>query len=206
MRAVLVDTGLDWWLRAFRGASVDYVDFMGTGAAGDPSGHGTRSAMALLCAGRDGSPALCGRLELVVCKAIGGGVHPVARALRWAALRRVAMVVLPFGRLLPQPAVREAVAALARSGAEIYAAAGNRGPDVLLYPAASSRVVAVTGAGPDGRILPECCAGSGVDLIAPGLVRCPLEGGELRGSSIAAVIAAGVRALALEADGGNDHA
>lgn len=87
----------------------------------------------------------------------------------------------------------------------MFAAAGNRGPELMLYPASARNVLAVTGAGPDEGVLDECYAGSAVDLVAPGVARCPLDGYAMRGSSVAAVIAAGTHALALEAAEGNLH-
>ena len=216
----LVDTGLDWTLPAFRGASLDYVDLLGTGAAADPSGHGTRGAALLLCpalaAGAPGlgepglgepgrgklnreAPALAGAVSLTVFKAVGGGPGAVARALRLALARGARLVVLPFGRLLPDREVARAVAALLAAGTEVLAAAGNRGPEQVLFPASMPGVLAVSGAGLDGAVLAECPDGAAVSCLAPGLVRCPADGRTMRGSSAAAVMAAGLRALALQA-------
>lgn len=203
----LVDTGLDRSSPFFRGGSVDVVDLLGTGTAGDPSGHGTRGAALLLCPAPDGTaPALAGAVFLTVFRAVGGGSRPVARALRLAAARRVDVVALPFGRLLPDPEVAEALAELRAAGTEILAAAGNRGADHVLFPASARGVLAVSGADANGAVLAECPAGAAVRVLAPGLVRCPLDGQAMRGSSAAVVMAAGLRALALGTPGPGDPA
>jgi subtilisin family serine protease len=203
VRVALIDTGVDWTQPIFGQVALSVRDFAGTAAAMDPTGHGTRSA-ALLLVGDETGPALAGGVVLTVCKAVGTGPRAVAHAIDWAAARNV-LIVLPFGRAVGDAKVAAALRAAREAGVEVLAAAGNRGPDAVLFPASGPGVVAVTGAGPDGTVLPECPSGIGVDCIAPGLVRCPLGTGPARGSSVAAVIAAGVRALEHEIRSSRRH-
>lgn len=199
-RVVLLDTGLDARLPAFAGARLICRDFAPDAPAGDPTGHGTRSAAMLV--GRcpqTGYRGLLPGAELAVARVLTPGdfaatAAAITRALGWAASLGADVVAMPFGSTRPGPApVARALAALAERGVRLFAAAGNRGPDAECFPARARGVVSVGAAGADGRPLAGCCAGPGVALYAPGADVPALDRhgvGAAHGASPACVIAA----------------
>lgn len=130
---------------------------------------------------------------LLACDVLGGAddARDIAEALLWATRMGAQVAVMPFGRLTGSAAVARAVALAAAGGVALFAAAGNLGPENLTFPAWLPEVAAVTAVGPDG-VLPECSARA--DLAAPGdaVEASGPDGTQLmRGSSPAAVLAAG---------------
>ena len=127
--------------------------------------------------------------------AAGGSADAVARAMGWLAQMGAPVISIslvgPPNRLL-----QAAVKALIARGHLVVAPVGNDGPAAPpLYPAAYPGVIAVTGVGPDGRLLPEAGRGLHVDFAAPGagIVAAAPGGGvsAVRGTSFAAPIVAG---------------
>ncbi|HLZ77580.1 S8 family serine peptidase [Phenylobacterium sp.] len=130
--------------------------------------------------------------------AAGGSAEAVARAMGWLAQMRAPVISIslvgPPNRLL-----QAAVQSLIVRGYLVVAPVGNDGPAAPpLYPAAYPGVIAVTGVGPDGRLLPEAGRGLHVDFAAPGagIVAAAPGGGvtAVRGTSFAAPIVAGALA------------
>ena len=168
----------------------------------DATGHGTRNLSILACRtrGAEDQPALAQDAHFLVAKAVCADPRRIARAIAWVTDRKADVVILPLGRTRGSPVVDNAlVHALAR-GCLIFAAAGNRGPNCLLYPAAHRSVTAVTASDPEGTILDWCCRADLADAVALGVVTSPLARDAkdvVRGSSVACVIAGGLAALDL---------
>ncbi|WP_199422673.1 S8 family serine peptidase [Actinotalea solisilvae] len=121
----------------------------------------------------------------------------LVRAVRRVVADGAQVLVLPFGRRRLGRRVAMVLRTVAESGVRVVVAAGDLGPDVLAFPASVSGVTAVT-AHDDAGLLPGCSARG--DLSAPGS-DVPAAGRDgvvrLRGSSPAAVLAAGVVAAVL---------
>lgn len=205
VRLGLVDSGVRWAHPVFAGARLRGRDFTGSSGLGDASGHGTASASLLVGQGGGWLRGLCPDSELLFAKALGlrereASVEAIARAIRWLVGQGAQLVVLPFGSCRGAPLITRELRRAVERGCRVLAAAGNRGPDVLAFPARLPEVLAVTGLGPDGAPLPFCCARDEVALQAPGH-EVPTVGAHgpatLSGSSPAAVLAAGVMALYL---------
>ena len=125
----------------------------------------------------------------------GGSAEAVARAMGWLAQMRTPVISISLVGP-PNLLLQAAVQALIAKGHLVVAPVGNDGPAAPpLYPAAYPGVIAVTGVGPDGRVLPEAGRGTHVDFAAPGAgIVAALPGGGLtavRGTSFAAPIVAG---------------
>lgn len=115
----------------------------------------------------------------------------IAKAVRWAVVGGADVVVLPFGRQRLGRRLTTTLHAAMAEGVQVFAAAGDLGPEALAFPASVTGVVAVTAH--DGvRLLPQCSQFA--DLAAPGY-DVPGAGlrtrARLQGSSVAAVLAAG---------------
>jgi hypothetical protein len=115
----------------------------------------------------------------------------IARAVRWAVVGGADVVVLPFGRLRLGRRLTTTLHAAMAEGVQVFAAAGDLGPEALAFPASITGVVAVT-AHDGSRLLPQCSERA--DLAAPG-IDVPGAGlrthARLQGSAVAAVLAAG---------------
>lgn len=115
----------------------------------------------------------------------------IAKAVRWAVVGGAAVVVLPFGRQRLGRRLTTTLHAAMAEGVQVFAAAGDLGPEALAFPASITGVVAVTAHDGTG-LLPE--SSRHADLAAPG-VDVPGSGlrtrARLQGSSAAAVLAAG---------------
>jgi subtilisin family serine protease len=205
IRIGLVDSGVRWAHPVFAGARLRGRDFTGSSGLGDPSGHGTSSAALLVGQGGGWPRGLCPDSELLFAKALGlrereASVRAIAQAIRWLSGQGAQVLVLPFGSCQGAPLITRELRRAVERGCQVLAAAGNRGPDVLAFPARLPEVMAVSGLWPDGAPLPFCCARDEVALYAPGH-EVPTVGAHgpatLSGSSPAAVLAAGLMALEL---------
>jgi len=198
LKIALFDSGINWRTKAFRHIKLDCRDFTDSGTMADSLGHGTKNVSLLFgnCLTPEDIPLLSDA-TLLLCKVLGAGTKPVKSAIAWACSWGAKIIILPFGHAGPQRGIGKELAEANQFGVSIFAAAGNRGPDILLYPASSSYTFAVTGADREGRILKECYSGKHFHFIAPGIVSCPLDGSIMRGSSTATILAAGVAALSI---------
>jgi len=202
-RIALLGGGICWERLVFAGAAIRVRDFTGGRHLRDATGHGTAHASLLVGRPADGFGGLAPRAELLFARVLGArdrttAERAVAAALRWAVDMGADVVALPFGTWRCAPRVAEAIERASRSGTAILAAAGDRGPGRVAFPAWLDGVVAVTGTDVRGRVLPECCSLEQADLAAPGEdVRAvgPTGPMALRGSAPAAVLAAAVEAL-----------
>lgn len=140
----------------------------------------------------------------------GGSADTLIRALAWMAEQDVRVVnisiVGPRNR-----ALEAAVSRFIAQGRIIVAAVGNDGAQSdPLYPAAYEGVIAVTAIDADRRILPEAVQGDHVDFAARGMdmVWPDLDGrqAQVRGTSFAAPIVAGLLAQELNRSGSTDQA
>lgn len=200
----VLDSGVRPRQPAFRGGDVRTRDFTGMGTA-DPDGHGTACAALLAARGEGGMVGLVPRGRLLVGRVRPGPTGPaseraLAQAIEWAVCEGADVLAMPLGRVGDTPRVARAIGRALDAGAAVFAAAGNYGPDVLLFPAALPGVVAVTGAGPEGVPLGWCSRAPSIGCIAPGSA-VPSVGPWgptlVHGSSPATCLAAGVAALAL---------
>ena len=105
------------------------------------------------------------------------------------------------------PELALALAAAAKKGVVLVAAAGNAGPkSAPLYPAADPNVIAVTATDPDDKLFVQsnrgrqfAVAAPGVDILAP----APADTYQITtGTSVAAAQVSGIVALLLEAKPG----
>lgn len=200
-RIALVDGSVDRGDPVLLGAQVEILG-LGRGCAAAPlSWHAT--ACAALLVGQPGRET-CGIVPdavLVSVPVLGLRAdrrsvrdRMIAYGIEAATATGVDVMVLPFGRTEGSAVISKALDSAVQQGVVLFAAAGNLGPDTLTFPGSHPRVRSVTARGLAGP-LPECCAradiiafGEDIDICGPG----ELPGGRrLRGTSPAAVIAAG---------------
>ena len=175
IRVALFDSGISFRQPVFHGALIKARDFTKSGGVFDPTGHGTKSARLLVAQGRGFFRGIAPACTLLVGKVLGTGdpdasVRATVRSIRWAVHEKAHIVILPFGRAHGSSLVAREVRRAVASGCVFFAAAGNRGPDMFLFPARLHDVLAVSAADPDGKPLEWCCQAPQVDCYAPGQV------------------------------------
>jgi membrane-anchored mycosin MYCP len=203
VRIALLDSGVNWSDPVFAKARIWGRDFTGSGNLFDPTCHGSANAALLVGQSPAGFVGLSPDCELLVAKVLGHRewkrtVKAITAALRWAIHAGSDVVILPFGTFRGAASIiREIRSAVARE-CRVFAAAGNRGADMICFPAWLPEVTAVSALTYDGCIYPGCCALDNVDIYCLGdhvpTVGCG-ETTELSGSSPATVLAAGISAL-----------
>jgi subtilisin family serine protease len=188
----------------FEGAFLETRDFTGSGGVFDPTGHGTKSAALLVSQGGNWLRGLVPACTLLVGKVLGSPVPKTSaialdKGIRWAVDQQAQVLILPLGRTVGSKLVAEAVRDALSVQCQFFAAAGNHGPDICLFPAYLSGVKAVSAADVAGMPLSWCCQTERVDCYAPGreLLAIGRGGSTLNGSSAATILVAGVAALQL---------
>lgn len=205
IQVALLDSGIGWSHPMFRGAQVKARDFTGTGRVFDLTGHGTKNAGLLVGQGHGGLRGLVPACTLLVGKVLGTGdpdasAKALAQGIRWAVYEGADLIVMPLGRCRGAAVVTQAVRRALRANCQLFAAAGNRGAETLLFPARLPGVIAVSAADSNGKPLDWCSQMPQVDRYAPGedIWSIGLEGATpVSGSSLATVLTAGVAALHL---------
>ena len=201
-RIGLIDSGVDGAHPVLAAAAIVRH---GCEGAAFPAGHGT--AVASLLVGESvGFESVIPGATLyasdIFCGHGGGSLSLLAIALDWMAREKVAVVNISLVGA-KSPLLTGLVRAMTSRGFLLVAAVGNDGPSAPpLFPAAYPEVVGVTGVDADRKLLPEACRGEQVDFAAQGaqVVAASTGGGfgEIRGTSFATPIVAGLLARTLE--------
>ena len=127
----------------------------------------------------------------------------ILKSIDWAVSNGARVINMSFaGPHDPELAI--ALAAAAKKGVVLVAAAGNAGPkSPPLYPAADPNVIAVTATDPDDKLFVHSSRGRHVAVAAPGVeILAPAPSGTYQittGTSVAAAQVSGIVALLLEA-------
>ncbi len=204
----LVDTGVDRSVPDLRGADLLVRSFGSDGRPAHLADHGTLSATLLVGQGRAGILGVAPRARLLVAEvADPAGIGPpeaVREAICWIGSAGAAVIVLPLGDARHDQPIAALLDRLVAGGTFILAAAGNCHPDPVLFPARHPQCVAVGAIDGHGSLLPECSRRPRLDLVTLGIgIAVPGRDGVTsyrRGSSVAAVLAAGAAVRALASD------
>ena len=184
-------------------AQRDFVE--GDAVADDDFGHGTHVtgiAGALTDNGK-GVAGGCFGCELIIGKVMGlGGFTTDSRiveGINWSVNQGADVVNLSLGGPADSSVLRTAVNRAHGQGAVVVAAAGNDGVSEPRYPAAYSKVIAVSAISTDDRLARFSNRGRWVDLAAPGtdIISTSKSGGYDRqsGTSMAAPFVSGLAGL-----------
>ncbi len=212
-RIALLDSGINEGRSDFAGASIVARDFTRSRTTHDFTGHGTGNAALLVGQGAEMIRGLTPRATLLVAKVLARqsrklSIESICRGIRWAVSEHAQCLVLPFGTPRESREIHRELRHALKCGIAVFCAAGNRGRDVVMFPARMPGVVCVSAAKRDGSRYPLCGGTSAVDQFAPG-ANLPTLGLEalawVSGSSPAAAIAAGLHALATSTTKDNEH-
>jgi thermitase len=184
-------------------AQRDFVE--GDSVADDDNGHGTHVtgiAGALTDNGK-GVAGGCFECELLIAKVMGPigftTDSRIVEGINWSVNHGADVVNLSLGGSGDSSVLRMAVNRAYSQGAVMVAAAGNEGTNVPQYPAAYSKVIAVSATTTDGRLARFSNRGDWVDLAAPGtdILSTSKSGGYQRrsGTSMAAPFVSGLAGL-----------
>jgi thermitase len=173
--------------------------------ADDDNGHGTHVtgiAGALTDNGK-GVAGGCFDCELLIAKVMGRigftTDSRIVKGINWSANHGADVVNLSLGGSGDSSVLRTAVDRAYGRGALVVAAAGNEGTNVPQYPAAYSKVIAVSATTADGRLARFSSRGDWVDLAAPGtdILSTRMSGGydRMSGTSMSAPFVSGLAGL-----------
>jgi serine protease len=155
----------------------DFVD--GDRYPFDLNGHGTHVAgtIAQTTNNRRGAAGIAYRTRIMPLRVLdsegAGDTVSIARAIRYAAKRRVSVINLSIEfdssmRASQIPDILSAIRYARRHGVVVVAAAGNQADAVVAYPARASGVIAVAATTFNGCEADYSNAGMDVDVAAPG--------------------------------------
>ena len=184
-------------------AQRDFVE--GDSVADDDNGHGTHVtgiAGALTDNGK-GVAGGCFECELLIAKVMGPigftTDSRIVEGINWSVNQGAEVVNLSLGGSGDSSVLRTAVNRAYSQGAVMVAAAGNEGTNVPQYPAAYSKVIAVSATTADGRLARFSNRGDWVDLAAPGtdILSTRMSGGydRMSGTSMSAPLVSGLAGL-----------
>jgi thermitase len=184
-------------------AQRDFVE--GDSVADDDNGHGTHVtgiAGALTDNGK-GVAGGCFECELLIAKVMGPigftTDSRIVEGINWSVNQGAEVVNLSLGGSGDSSVLRTAVNRAYSQGAVMVAAAGNEGTNVPQYPAAYSKVIAVSATTTDGRLASFSNRGDWVDLAAPGtdILSTSKSGGyhRMSGTSMSAPLVSGLAGL-----------
>jgi len=184
-------------------AQRDFVE--GDSVADDDNGHGTHVtgiAGALTDNGK-GVAGGCFECELLIAKVMGPigftTDSRIVEGINWSVNQGAEVVNLSLGGSGDSSVLRTAVNRAYSQGAVMVAAAGNEGTNVPQYPAAYSKVIAVSATTTDGRLARFSNRGDWVDLAAPGtdILSTSKSGGyhRMSGTSMSAPLVSGLAGL-----------
>lgn len=202
-RIGLIDSGVDGAHPVLAGVTIVR---QGCDGALFPAAHGTAVASLLVGQGENFESVIPGatlHASDIFCGHGGGSLSLLAVALDWMAREKVPVVNISLVGA-KSVLLTGLVRAMTARGFLLVAAVGNDGPTAPpLYPAAYPDVVGVTGVDGNRRVLPEACRGEQVDFAAAGagFEAAAVGGGfdEMRGTSFATPIVAGLLARSLQA-------
>jgi subtilisin family serine protease len=184
-------------------AQSDFVE--GDAVADDDYGHGTHVtgiAGALTNNGK-GVAGGCFECGLLIAKVMGSlGFTTDSRivsGINWSVNHGADVVNLSLGGSGDSSVLTTAVNRANALGAVVVAAAGNEGTNVPQYPAAYSKVIAVSATTTDGRLASFSNRGDWVDLAAPGtdILSTRMSGGykTMSGTSMSAPLVSSLAGL-----------
>jgi len=184
-------------------AQRDFVE--GDAVADDDYGHGTHvtgivGALTNNGKGVAGGCFECGLLIAKVMGPIGFTTDSrIVKGVNWSVNHGADVVNLSLGGSGDSGVLKTAVNRANALGAVVVAAAGNEGTNVPRYPAAYSKVIAVSATTADGRLARFSSRGDWVDLAAPGtdILSTRMSGGYKRmsGTSMSAPLVSSLAGL-----------
>jgi len=201
----IIDSGIDATHPELVDSVADTFDALGSKEG--PHAHGTGIAGVIAAHARLMGAAP--QVRVLAIRAFGAVAHgaesssyTILKSLDYAALHGAQIVNMSFAG--PKDAViARAIAATARRGIVMVAAAGNSGAkSPPLYPAAEPNVIAVSATDAQDRLIAASNRGGYVTVAAPGAdIFVPAPDGEyqmMSGTSFSAAYVSGIAALMLE--------
>ncbi|MBI5130464.1 MAG: S8 family serine peptidase [Rhodopseudomonas palustris] len=202
----VIDSGIDTAHPELAGAFAASFDPVAGPAAAHQHGTGIAGAIAAHAKLTGGAPAA----KILAIRAFGAGKaggpsstsYLILKSLDFAAGHGARIVNMSFAG--PRdPVIARGVAAAAKKGIVMIAAAGNAGPtSPPLYPAALPGVIAVSATDTGDALFAASNRGPQIALAAPGVdVLLPAPGGTyemMTGTSFAAALVSGIAALMIE--------
>jgi hypothetical protein len=205
----VIDNGIDTTHPEL--ADVIAGSFDATGRPAPPAQHGTGMAGTIAAHARLTGTAPAARILAIRAFAQSGKTEEstslaILRSIDWAVANGARVINMSFaGPQDPEQAL--VLAAAAKKGVVLVAAAGNAGPkSPPLYPAADPNVIAVTATDPDDKLFIQSNRGRHIAVAAPGVeIVAPAPSGTYQfttGTSVAAAQVSGIVALLLDAKPG----
>lgn len=201
----VIDSGIDDGHPALRGAVAERFNAAET----PPDAHAHGTGIAGLIAARGSMIGIAPEARILAVRAFDpkggsaeGTTFAILKGLDWSAERRARIVNMSFAGPA-DPALGRALAAAARRGMILIAAAGNAGAkSPPLFPAADRNVIAVTATDAADDLFERANRGRHIAIAAPGVdIVAPSPDGAFQvvsGTSMAAAQVSGIAALLLQ--------
>jgi subtilisin family serine protease len=201
----VIDSGIDDGHPALRGAVAERFNAAET----PPDAHAHGTGIAGLIAARGSMTGIAPEARILAVRAFDpkggsaeGTTFAILKGLDWSAERRAGIVNMSFAGPA-DPALGRALAAAARRGIILIAAAGNAGAkSPPLFPAADRNVIAVTATDAADDLFERANRGRHIAVAAPGVdIVAPSSDGAFQvasGTSMAAAQVSGIAALLLQ--------
>ncbi|MFO1475253.1 MAG: S8 family serine peptidase [Verrucomicrobiota bacterium] len=205
----VLDSGIDFTHPALAGQCAPGYDWVnGDSDPSDDFGHGT-AVSGVIAAARlpSGVPGIAFGCRLLPVKVMDSGGYAtyscIAQGIRYAADQGARVINISIAGSAPSATLQDAVDYAWSSNVLVVAAAGNSAGTTLQYPAACSKVLAVSATEPEDTLASFSSWGNDIALAAPGDEIWTTQNdaanryGPWRGTSFASPMAAATAALVL---------
>ena len=204
VKLVVIDTGIDRTHPELAGnIKGGWNTISKSGDFNDDNGHGTHCSGTIAAIDNDqGVVGVAPKVDLYGVKVLNaqgsGTFDDVIAGMQWAIDNKMQIASMSLGASQGNQSLADAVAAMAKAGVILVAAAGNSGGAVG-YPAAYPGAIAISASDSNGQLASFSSRGAKVAVIAPGVaVKSTYKGGgysTLQGTSMATPHVAGLMAL-----------
>jgi subtilisin family serine protease len=171
----VIDTGCDLNHDDLKNNIIEGKNFIEIGKDPmDRNGHGTHvSGTIAACNNNKGMVGVAPETKIMPLKALNdqgqGDPEAIAKAVVYAADRRVDFITMSLGSPLPFMGIEKAIKYAASKGVVIFCAAGNSGENApIMYPAKYSNVICIGAIDKNLERTSFSCSGEELDFLAPG--------------------------------------
>jgi major intracellular serine protease len=171
----VIDTGCDINHEDIKNNIVDSINFDNPNQkVNDIAGHGTHVSSTIAAENNGtGMVGVAPKTKIIAVKALGdngnGNLNNIAKAIKWAADRKVDFITMSLGSPYPAQLLESAIDYAASKGCVMFCAAGNSGKNTdIMYPAKYNHTIAIGAINENLDRTDFTCSGDSLDFLAPG--------------------------------------
>jgi major intracellular serine protease len=171
----VIDTGCDINHEDIKNNIIDSINFDNPNQkVNDIAGHGTHVSSTIAAENNGtGMVGVAPKTKIIAVKALGdngnGNLNNIAKAIKWAADRKVDFITMSLGSPYPAQLLESAIDYAASKGCVMFCAAGNSGKNTdIMYPAKYNHTIAIGAINENLDRTDFTCSGDSLDFLAPG--------------------------------------